>query len=260
MNKIVRNVIFVGMFFSLALKADIFRPTGFTEQSLNNDVQVAFDIDGVLVQRPFIPTFKAAMPIVRQAPNKVALIKTAVWVLYNMRYVYALGKEKNASIASIINGIADSNPGMNQQLPSGELVKDKIIEVVSAGVPMKDTIVVLQQLKKKNYPVALASNTDTMTLNYLFKHNTIPSKSMYDAIVTSETVKKSDGQFHKKPDTEYYDYLKSSLKHTGKTQTIFVDDSIKNVRAAAKAGLIAIHFKSADQLRNDLEALGIVLN
>ena len=40
--------------------------------------------------------------------------------------------------------------------------------------------------------------------------------------------------------------------------TVFIDDTEPNVRAAAEAGIVALHFTDAARLRSDLEGLGLL--
>ena len=40
--------------------------------------------------------------------------------------------------------------------------------------------------------------------------------------------------------------------------SLFIDDSLENVRAALKIGMRAIHFHNPDQLRSDLLNLGLI--
>jgi 2-haloacid dehalogenase len=42
------------------------------------------------------------------------------------------------------------------------------------------------------------------------------------------------------------------------TRTVFIDDSLKNVEAGCNAGLHALHFRDPDQLRADLNRLGLL--
>ena len=42
------------------------------------------------------------------------------------------------------------------------------------------------------------------------------------------------------------------------TRTVFVDDSPRNVAAAASAGLVAVRFHDATRLRDDLRRLGLL--
>jgi 2-haloacid dehalogenase len=60
-----------------------------------------------------------------------------------------------------------------------------------------------------------------------------------------------------KPDAKLFDILlrRNSL---AAADSVFVDDSIKNVDAARALGLHAIHFKSADALERDLVQLGML--
>jgi 2-haloacid dehalogenase len=60
-----------------------------------------------------------------------------------------------------------------------------------------------------------------------------------------------------KPSAELFNIL---LRRNGLTaaESVFIDDSIKNVDAARALGLHAIHFKSADALERDLVQLGVL--
>ncbi len=42
------------------------------------------------------------------------------------------------------------------------------------------------------------------------------------------------------------------------SRTVFIDDSLKNVEAGRNAGLHALHFRDPDQLRADLNRLGVL--
>ena len=61
-----------------------------------------------------------------------------------------------------------------------------------------------------------------------------------------------------KPDLA--DLPRSSSTATGSTRrrTVFVDDSPRNVAAAATAGLVALRFHDAHRLRADLQQLGLL--
>ncbi len=60
-----------------------------------------------------------------------------------------------------------------------------------------------------------------------------------------------------KPSAELFNILLRRNNLTA-TNSIFIDDSIKNVDAARALGLHAIHFKSADALERDLVQLGVI--
>jgi HAD superfamily hydrolase (TIGR01509 family) len=57
-----------------------------------------------------------------------------------------------------------------------------------------------------------------------------------------------------KPDLEIYQWLVSQLG-IKPAKAVFVDDFLHNVEGARAAGLLAIHFQSADQALGELQAL-----
>lgn len=59
-----------------------------------------------------------------------------------------------------------------------------------------------------------------------------------------------------KPDKRAFKIMLNSLKSRPE-ESIFVDDSPKNIRAAEELGLMSILFQSAPQLKKDLSKLGI---
>ena len=62
----------------------------------------------------------------------------------------------------------------------------------------------------------------------------------------------------KKPDRRIFDIL---IERCGlpAASLVFIDDGKNNVVAARNAGLEALHFTTADQLRRDLRSLGLPL-
>jgi 2-haloacid dehalogenase len=46
--------------------------------------------------------------------------------------------------------------------------------------------------------------------------------------------------------------------HVKPENALFIDDSLRNIKAAEELGINAIHFKSPELLRKELEARGIL--
>ncbi|KAL8099298.1 hypothetical protein AgCh_031822 [Apium graveolens] len=63
----------------------------------------------------------------------------------------------------------------------------------------------------------------------------------------------------RKPDADFYLQILRHLAVNGES-CIFIDDRIQNVNAAIKAGLVGLHFKNANLLRQDFSLLGIPVN
>ncbi|KAL5769708.1 hypothetical protein ACOSP7_013862 [Xanthoceras sorbifolium] len=60
----------------------------------------------------------------------------------------------------------------------------------------------------------------------------------------------------RKPDPDFYLEAVRHLK-IDPADCIFIDDRLKNIEAAVEVGLVGLHFKNADLLRNDLSQMGI---
>ena len=59
-----------------------------------------------------------------------------------------------------------------------------------------------------------------------------------------------------KPDPAIFDHTTERFGLTPQ-RTVFVDDSLRNVEAAAERGYVAVHFTTTDAFRTQLRALGI---
>ncbi|XP_021680594.2 flavin mononucleotide hydrolase 1, chloroplatic isoform X3 [Hevea brasiliensis] len=60
----------------------------------------------------------------------------------------------------------------------------------------------------------------------------------------------------RKPDLDFYLEVLRHL-NVDPTSCIFVDDRLTNVKAATEVGIVGLHFKSANMLREDLSRIGI---
>jgi len=82
-------------------------------------------------------------------------------------------------------------------------------------------------------------------------------------VKTKKSNKKADGSYYEKPDLEYFINLKKYIqkKYPDKRfeHIVFIDDKEKNVKVAREAGLIAIHYKNSQQLRESLVQIGIIV-
>ena len=78
----------------------------------------------------------------------------------------------------------------------------------------------------------------------------------YDFLQWFEGILVSGDEKLKKPDAEIYQLLVNRYE-VGASRAIFIDDSLKNVKGAAAAGITGIHFQSAKQLRQDLRDLNL---
>ncbi len=105
-------------------------------------------------------------------------------------------------------------------------------------------------LKKtaKSVPTYLLSNTNEMHIDFIRERYEFPS------LVRGSILSHELGL--RKPDPAIY-RAALKLSATKPEETVFIDDLKPNVDAAAKLGMIAIRFRSADDLRRRFESLGL---
>lgn len=154
-----------------------------------------------------------------------------------------------------------------KQMVSEELIKaaqeadnDALIELTikacSSYAPIKKTVIIMQELSQLGYVHHLGSNIgktvfDDCTEKFasifnMFKEATIPFESP------------QSGKIIKKPNLEFF-YAHANKHALQSSQLIFIDDKIANVHAAQSAGMHAIHFKNAHDLRKQLIEYKILL-
>ena len=147
-----------------------------------------------------------------------------------------------------------------KQMVSEELIKaahdtgnnalvELTIKACSSYAPIKKTVAIMHELSTLGYKHHLGSNIGKTvfddcaekfsTIFNLFEQATIPFIST------------KSGAIIKKPNLEFF-YAHATKYNLQPHQLIFIDDKIANVHAAQSAGMHAIHFKNAHDLRKQL--------
>jgi len=111
-----------------------------------------------------------------------------------------------------------------------------------------ETVSLLHKLKEKYNIYGLTNwSAETITIAYerfaFFKE--------FDGIVVSGEEKLI------KPDRKLYHLLLDRYNLKAEN-TIFIDDNLKNIKAAEELGMIAIHFESSHQLETVLQSIGAI--
>ena len=115
----------------------------------------------------------------------------------------------------------------------------------------KKTLAILQKLKLK-HNIWLLSNTnskhiqDEIEINYLFP------KSVNGAIYSFEVG-------HRKPGEDIYKIALETAKVCTPKESLFVDDLYENIQAAKDLGMNAIHYQSNEQLKVEMNNVGLKL-
>lgn len=119
------------------------------------------------------------------------------------------------------------------------------------GDALHDTVEILEELvSHPKYRVLALTN---------WSHETFPvALERFDFLQWFEDIVISGVEKTIKPEAKIYDIL---LTRNGLTaaETVFIDDSQKNVTGAKALQIEALHFTSAARLRSDLLALGVDL-
>ncbi len=95
----------------------------------------------------------------------------------------------------------------------------------------------------ERYKIGMLSNTSAEYVRGLLREHDIDK--YFDAIVISREV----GMI--KPDPSIFEHMLTNLG-TQASETIFIDDSPRNVAGAEAVGIIGITYKSIDQLKAEL--------
>jgi 2-haloacid dehalogenase len=120
-------------------------------------------------------------------------------------------------------------------------------ETIGGAIP--DTVSILKGLKDSGkYKLYALTNWSAETFPWALEN--FEFLSWFDGIVVSGVEKT------RKPFSDFYKILFDRYQ-IDPVKAIFIDDNFKNVEGAKKVGLPAIHFQTADSLRDELIKSGI---
>lgn len=119
------------------------------------------------------------------------------------------------------------------------------------GGAIEGTVAILEKLvKNKAYKVVALTN---------WSNETFPiAKERFEFLKWFEGIVVSGDEKTRKPYKPFFDILFTRYKIEPEN-SVFIDDSLRNIEAASKLGVEGIHFKSPQQLETDLKHLNITL-
>lgn len=147
----------------------------------------------------------------------------------------------------------------------------KVAKIASLYEPQPGMELIVQSLKAQGIEERIASNIGPIFFDILkdtFKNkyhsnifeNILPGKVVdYNHLVEKQLINPDLVTSFEKPQLAFYQDFNVTYNRFNKKYIIFIDDKVKNVKAATNAGWIGIHFKNVDQLRADLATLGITV-
>jgi 2-haloacid dehalogenase len=124
-----------------------------------------------------------------------------------------------------------------------DLWKDSIGDAIAGSVD------ILKRLKQSGYPLYGLSNWSAETFPYA--REKYDFFDMFDDMVISAEVG------FVKPEPEIYDRMLEKIGRPA-VECLFIDDSLANIEQAKRMGFVTIHFRSPEQLENELIRMGIL--
>lgn len=118
------------------------------------------------------------------------------------------------------------------------------------GGEIKEVVTILKNLvRENNFRVLALTNWSAETFPIALKK--FDFLHLFEGIVVSGTEKT------RKPFSDIYEIILNRYNLIA-TESIFIDDNIRNIKAANKFGIKTIHFKNPLQLKSDLKISGIL--
>jgi 2-haloacid dehalogenase len=128
-----------------------------------------------------------------------------------------------------------------------EAWRDRFDEMIPG--PLDDTLAVAEELRGGGVPLYALTNWSAET--FAGQRRRFPFFAWFDGIVVSGAERVM------KPDRRIYEILLARYA-IEPGDAVFIDDNPANARAASELGMHGIHFRTADALRSELRALGLL--
>lgn len=117
------------------------------------------------------------------------------------------------------------------------------------GGVIEDTVEIFRKLKEsKKFKIYALTNWSAETFPVALQQYEF--LNWFDGVVVSGEEKK------RKPFPEFYRILLERY-NVNAEEALFIDDNVRNIKAAKQVGIDAVHFTSPEQLKNELLARGI---
>jgi 2-haloacid dehalogenase len=203
----------------------------------------------------------------RSAFSAVVFDLGGVLIDWNPRYLYrSLFAGDEAAMEAFLDEI--TTPAWNAEQDAGRTWREAVDALVAVhperrdliiayderwpemlGGPIERTVDILADLRRAGVRLAALSNWSSEKFPI--------ARSRYDFLDWFETIVISGDVGAAKPDRRIYEHL---LERTGfePASTVFVDDALANVAAAADFGFTALQFRDPPTLRADLEVFGLL--
>lgn len=191
---------------------------------------IIFDLGNVLLDfKPDIYLENLGYQNQLKEKLKSAVFKSEEWLLLDRGTI----TQKEA-----VEKWKQRNPNLKKE------IKNMISEWEKMLTIKQDSLEILKSLAAKNYNLYILSNFHQKAFTYVTdKYDFF---NYFDGQVISAEVNMI------KPEAEIYTHLLNKFNLKAE-ETLFIDDSKKNIKAALKQGMRVIHFKDAVSLKKELK-------
>ncbi len=149
-------------------------------------------------------------------------------------------QDRGRSWADAVDLLSRAHP---EHKPLIHAYKDRWEEMMVGPVP--GTVEILERLDQEGYELHALTNWSAETFPL--------AKARFDFLERFQTILVSGEERMKKPDARIFQLLLRRISHAAE-RCVFIDDSDKNIEAAAKLGFDAILFEAAEALEEALAA------
>jgi len=203
---------------------------------MNNPIDtIIFDLGGVLIDWNPRYVYRKIFKTEEETEWFLENVTTAEWN-ENQDAGYPLHKATEELIAR--------HPGWEPEIKA---YYGRWLEML--GDQIHETVGILQQLKKTGkYKLYALTNWSAETFPHALER--FEFFKMFEGVVVSGEEKM------KKPSAAFYKIIIDRY-HLDPSKTIFIDDSLRNVKGADAVGITGIHFHNPAQLKEELQGMGI---
>ena len=169
------------------------------------------------------------------------------WLPFKARYFEddpSLSQQATLLSKEVDAGKANYDDFIRKVAQMAHLSEEQAREQIENNIPDEKLFAYIQELKHK-YQIGLLSNAGDNWLNEIFSPEQV---SLFDAVALSYEI----GAI--KPDIRAYEVIAERLQ-VQLPECVFMDDQPKYVEGAKRAGMRALLYTNADQLKDDLPVL-----
>jgi len=200
---------------------------------------LAFDLHGVIFNLCPIKVTKHLL----KCPEKLRLFSI---IFYPRLFLKSWQELRKGAIAEeLLYKLAKDFPQFEKLLPTG-------FNVINSQKPVWPMVDLLRELKSKGYELHVLSNIGQNSVQMM--QDLFPDIFCYFDKIMAST---ADDNYIKKPDIKAYQkYLK--IFGLDPKDVIFIDDRLKNIKAAQMADISSILFKNPKKLKIKLIEINIL--